>query len=254
MSTCSRSPTTPVATRCSLPTRSGTDLVARGQEVVIHLSCKDWNRNALESRAWKLSSEGFDNVLALSGDYPITGHRGLAAPVFDIDSVGLISLLAEMNEGLRDTRKPGRPARPDGLPRRLRRHESQAPRARGDAAVLQAAEEGRRGSAFRDQPDRLERAQGRRAAALDQARRARRLGDRERLPALADCRARLPSGEDPRCRRHGRAARGRRALRRRRGPRAGVLRRARGEARCDRTRPRLRRCLHGRPHAGSPVR
>ncbi len=89
------------------PDTLGTDLVARGQEVVIHLSCKDWNRNALESRAWKLSSEGFDNVLALSGDYPITGHRGLAAPVFDIDSVGLISLLAEMNEGLRDTRKPG---------------------------------------------------------------------------------------------------------------------------------------------------
>ena len=88
------------------PDTLGTDLVSRGQEVVIHLSCKDWNRNALESRAWKLSSEGFDNVLALSGDYPITGHRGLAAPVFDIDSVGLISLLAEMNEGLRDTRKP----------------------------------------------------------------------------------------------------------------------------------------------------
>ncbi len=88
------------------PDTLGTDLVSRGQEVVIHLSCKDWNRNALESRAWKLSSEGFDNVLALSGDYPITGHRGLAAPVFDIDSVGLISLLAEMNDGLRDTRKP----------------------------------------------------------------------------------------------------------------------------------------------------
>ena len=89
------------------PDTLGTDLVSRGQEVVIHLSCKDWNRNALESRAWKLSSEGFDNVLALSGDYPITGHRGLAAPVFDIDSVGLISLLAEMNGGLPDTRKPG---------------------------------------------------------------------------------------------------------------------------------------------------
>src|SRR5246500_4374102 len=88
------------------PDTLGTDLISRGQEVVIHLSCKDWNRNALESRAWKLSSEGFDNVLALSGDYPITGHRGPAPPGLDIDSVGLIDLLAEMNEGLRDTRKP----------------------------------------------------------------------------------------------------------------------------------------------------
>jgi methylenetetrahydrofolate reductase (NADH) len=88
------------------PDTLGTDLVSRGQEVIIHLSCKDWNRNALESRGWKLSSEGFHNVLALSGDYPVTGHRGLAAPVFDIDSVGLLSLFSAMNEGLPDERKP----------------------------------------------------------------------------------------------------------------------------------------------------
>ena len=88
------------------PDALGTDLVSRGQEVIIHLACKDWNRNALESRGWQLSSGGFHNVLALSGDYPVVGHRGLAAPVFDIDSVGLISLFFEMNAGLRDERKP----------------------------------------------------------------------------------------------------------------------------------------------------
>ena len=71
------------------------------------------------------------------------------------------------------------------------------------------------GRPIRDQPDRLERAQGRRAAALDQARRARRLRDRERLPALAHRRARVSSGQDSRRRRHGRAARARGALRRR---------------------------------------
>jgi methylenetetrahydrofolate reductase (NADPH) len=84
------------------PDTLGTDLVSRGQEVIIHLSCKDWNRNALESRGWKLGSEGFDNVLALSGDYPITGHNGLAAPVFDIDSVGLLELYSSMNAGIGD--------------------------------------------------------------------------------------------------------------------------------------------------------
>ncbi len=88
------------------PDALGTDLISRGQEVIIHLACKDWNRNALESRGWQLSSGGFRNVLALSGDYPVMGHRGLAAPVFDIDSVGLISLLSEMNAGLPDTRRP----------------------------------------------------------------------------------------------------------------------------------------------------
>ena len=88
------------------PDALGTDLISRGQEVIIHLACKDWNRNALESRGWQLSSQGFHNVLALSGDYPVMGHRGLAAPVFDIDSVGLLSLFSEMNEGLQDERKP----------------------------------------------------------------------------------------------------------------------------------------------------
>ena len=88
------------------PDALGTDMISRGQEVIIHLACKDWNRNALESRGWQLGSVGFHNVLALSGDYPIMGHKGLAAPVFDIDSVGLLGLLAEMNEGLPDARKP----------------------------------------------------------------------------------------------------------------------------------------------------
>ena len=88
------------------PDALGTDLISRGQEVIIHLACKDWNRNALESRGWQLSSAGFHNVLALSGDYPVMGHRGLAAPVFDIDSVGLISLFSEMNAGLPDARRP----------------------------------------------------------------------------------------------------------------------------------------------------
>jgi len=77
----------------------GTDLLYRGQEVIIHLSCKDWNRNALESRCWSLASEGFRNVLALSGDYPVTGFHGQAAPVFDTDSVGLLKLIAELPNG-----------------------------------------------------------------------------------------------------------------------------------------------------------
>jgi len=77
----------------------GTDLIFRGQEVIIHLSCKDWNRNALESRCWKLASEGFRNVLALSGDYPVTGYHGRAAPVFDTDSVGLLQILSETAVG-----------------------------------------------------------------------------------------------------------------------------------------------------------
>ena len=57
------------------PDTLGTDLVSRGQEVIIHLACKDWNRNALESRGWKLASEGFNNVLCAVGGLPAPGPR-----------------------------------------------------------------------------------------------------------------------------------------------------------------------------------
>ncbi|MEX1275624.1 MAG: methylenetetrahydrofolate reductase C-terminal domain-containing protein [Bacteroidota bacterium] len=73
-----------------------------GKEVVIHLTCKDLNRNGLESEAWQLSSDGFHNVLAMTGDYPIGGDGGTAKPVFDLDSIGLISLLDKMNKGFDD--------------------------------------------------------------------------------------------------------------------------------------------------------
>jgi methylenetetrahydrofolate reductase (NADPH) len=81
------------------PQALGKPVLYAGKEVVIHLTCKDLNRNGLESLAWQLSSEGFQNVLAMTGDYPVSGNGGMAKPVFDLDSVGLISLLNKMNSG-----------------------------------------------------------------------------------------------------------------------------------------------------------
>ena len=87
------------------PTALGGPFRAAGRETVIHLSCKDFNRNGLESEAWQLASEGFNNLLVLSGDYSGTGVGGGAKPVFDIDSIGLLTLLGQMNAGL-DITKP----------------------------------------------------------------------------------------------------------------------------------------------------
>ena len=81
------------------PTALGKPILYAGKEVVIHLTCKDLNRNGLESEAWLLNSEGFHNILAMTGDYPVAGNDGLAKPVFDIDSIGLISMLNKMNGG-----------------------------------------------------------------------------------------------------------------------------------------------------------
>ena len=89
-------------------------LKPRGTELVIHLTCKDLNRNGLESAAWRYAAEGFDNILALTGDYPAAGFRGQAQPVFDLDSVSLVAMLQAMNEGLEVTRPNGKSER---LPR-----------------------------------------------------------------------------------------------------------------------------------------
>ena len=100
------------------PSALGKPILYAGTEVIIHLSCKDYNRNGLESAAWLLASEGFDNILTLSGDAPIAGHEGAAKPVFDIDSVGLLSMLRGMNQGL----SVG-PAKPAAKKRRLHKTE-----------------------------------------------------------------------------------------------------------------------------------
>jgi len=87
----------------------GLDILYRGMSPLVHLTCKDLNRNGLESRAFQLNRMGIENVLALTGDYPVDGFQGVARPSFDIDSVGLVKMLAEMNRGLEiPLAKPGK--------------------------------------------------------------------------------------------------------------------------------------------------
>jgi len=90
------------------PQALGKPILYAGKEVVIHLTCKDLNRNGLESAAWQLHSEGFHNILAMTGDYPVSGNEGMPKPVFDIDSIGLISMLNKMNNGFDDPRNSTR--------------------------------------------------------------------------------------------------------------------------------------------------
>jgi methylenetetrahydrofolate reductase (NADPH) len=83
-------------------------LAQHREKIIIHLTCKDLNRNGLESAAWRYAAQGLNNVLALTGDYPATGYGGRARPVFDLDSVSLIALLKAMNAGLEVPRPGGK--------------------------------------------------------------------------------------------------------------------------------------------------
>lgn len=86
-------------------TALGRPILFANKEVIIHVTCKDLNRNGLESKAWELASEGFNNILAITGDYPISGMAGAPKPVFDIDSIGLLHLMNQLNQGIEIGRK-----------------------------------------------------------------------------------------------------------------------------------------------------
>lgn len=73
-----------------------------GKDPLVHFSCKDMNRNALESRAYALQRAGVHNLLVLTGDYPTAGFMGRSKPVFDGDSITALHHMKSMNDGLED--------------------------------------------------------------------------------------------------------------------------------------------------------
>ncbi len=78
----------------------GQEIVAAGVDIIVHFSCKDMNRNFIESRAFALQRQGVSSLLVITGDYPISGFLGLPKPVFDVDSVTTLQYLKKINEGL----------------------------------------------------------------------------------------------------------------------------------------------------------
>ncbi len=78
----------------------GSELANKGVEPLVHFTCKDKNRNALESELYALDRCGIRNLLVMSGDYPVSGFQGRPAPVFDFDPIHVLQLISEMNRGL----------------------------------------------------------------------------------------------------------------------------------------------------------
>ena len=79
------------------PIRVGTAARARGLAPNIHLTCVSQDRRDLRKTLEDLHALGLHNVFALTGDYP-RGQEA-PAPVFDLDSVQLVRLIAEMRQG-----------------------------------------------------------------------------------------------------------------------------------------------------------
>jgi 5,10-methylenetetrahydrofolate reductase len=70
-----------------------------GIPVVLNMSCRDRNRFALKSDLLGAGAIGIDGVVALQGDkLPPDGSAG-AKPVHDVDTFGLLQMIADLNRG-----------------------------------------------------------------------------------------------------------------------------------------------------------
>jgi 5,10-methylenetetrahydrofolate reductase len=72
---------------------------AVGIECVVHLTTRDRNLMALESELLGAHALGLRNILALTGDPPRVGDYPTGSGVWDVDSIGLVSILARLNRG-----------------------------------------------------------------------------------------------------------------------------------------------------------
>ena len=72
-----------------------------GVEPLVHVAFRDRSRNQCESLLYQLAAMDISNLLVLTGDYPSnTAFEGTSKPVFDLDSVTGLRLIAEMNRGM----------------------------------------------------------------------------------------------------------------------------------------------------------
>ncbi len=70
-----------------------------GLSVILHLTCRDRNILALQSELLGAAALDVDAILALTGDPSPAGPFPRATSVFDVDSEGLIKIIASMNRG-----------------------------------------------------------------------------------------------------------------------------------------------------------
>lgn len=70
-----------------------------GIEPIVHFTCRDRNVIALQSELLGAAALGIRVVLALTGEPVEVGEFPKATSVFDVDAVGLIRILRNLNEG-----------------------------------------------------------------------------------------------------------------------------------------------------------
>lgn len=68
-------------------------------ELLLHVSCRDRNLLGLLSETMGAHALGIRHMLAVTGDPPSVGDYPGTKAVFEVDSIGLLRVLAELNQG-----------------------------------------------------------------------------------------------------------------------------------------------------------
>ena len=69
-----------------------------GIEPILQITGRDRNRMAIMADVLSAAAFGIDTVLALTGDHPVVGDCKQSKPVYDLDSVGILTMLSKMEE------------------------------------------------------------------------------------------------------------------------------------------------------------
>ncbi|MCI5116135.1 MAG: hypothetical protein D3921_14155 [Candidatus Electrothrix sp. AW1] len=81
------------------PVAIGTELVKIGIEPLIHFSLKDKNRNQIGSHIYLYQRFRLRSLLVMGGDFPHRGYYGQGKPVYDLDTIQVLQLLKDMENG-----------------------------------------------------------------------------------------------------------------------------------------------------------
>ena len=69
-----------------------------GLEPTVQMTCRDRNRIALQMDILGVAALGINNMLCLTGDHQVFGNHPMAKGVYDLDSIQLIKMVADMRE------------------------------------------------------------------------------------------------------------------------------------------------------------
>lgn len=73
-------------------------LQQNGIDAIVQITGRDRNRMAIQGDVLSASAFGINTVLALTGDHPTVGDCKESKPVYDLDSVGILKMLTEMEQ------------------------------------------------------------------------------------------------------------------------------------------------------------